>query len=108
MQNAAVPLSHLKKMAPTDIEFNNLTYTIPYSGKGTAVIPILQVYRIIRGRNPFTGGSGPLLLIEEAPTVPVDSRLHFDEICCNRCVVDLFLDYIFMIQFLPASKRLTR
>lgn len=81
-------------MAPTDIEFNNLTYTIPYSGKGTVMILIVQVYYIIRGRNPFTGGSGPLLLIEEAPTIPVDSRLHFNEICCNRCMVAFILRLI--------------
>ncbi|XP_076227054.1 ATP-binding cassette sub-family G member 1 isoform X2 [Nomia melanderi] len=34
----AVPLSHLRKMAPANIEFSNLTYTIPYSGKGPKAI----------------------------------------------------------------------
>ncbi|CAK9794778.1 ATP-binding cassette subfamily G member 4 [Anthophora quadrimaculata] len=33
-----VSLSHLKKMAPVDIEFNDLTYTIPYGKKGSKVI----------------------------------------------------------------------
>lgn len=37
-RDASVPLSHLKKMAPVDIEFNDLTYTIPFSRKGSKVI----------------------------------------------------------------------
>ncbi|XP_043264536.1 ATP-binding cassette sub-family G member 1-like [Colletes gigas] len=31
-------MSHLKKMEPIDIEFNDLTYTIPYGRKGSKVI----------------------------------------------------------------------
>ncbi|XP_034187738.2 ATP-binding cassette sub-family G member 1 isoform X1 [Osmia lignaria lignaria] len=33
-----VSLSHLKKLPPIDIEFNDLTYTIPYGRKGSKVI----------------------------------------------------------------------
>ncbi|CAK9830397.1 ATP-binding cassette subfamily G member 4 [Anthophora retusa] len=36
--DTSVSLSHLKKMAPVDIEFNDLTYTIPYGKKGSKVI----------------------------------------------------------------------
>ncbi|XP_017798137.1 PREDICTED: ATP-binding cassette sub-family G member 1-like [Habropoda laboriosa] len=36
--DAPVSLSHLKKMAPIDIEFNDLTYKIPYGKKGSKVI----------------------------------------------------------------------
>ncbi|XP_053980636.1 ATP-binding cassette sub-family G member 1-like [Hylaeus volcanicus] len=35
---ATVSLSHFKRMAPIDIEFNDLTYTIPYGRKGKKVI----------------------------------------------------------------------
>ncbi|KZC09021.1 PREDICTED: ATP-binding cassette sub-family G member 1-like [Dufourea novaeangliae] len=37
-QDASVSLSHLKRMAPVDVEFNELTYTIPYGRKGSKVI----------------------------------------------------------------------
>lgn len=37
-RDASMPLSHLKKMAPVDIEFNDLTYTVPFSRKGSKVI----------------------------------------------------------------------
>ncbi|XP_017760131.1 PREDICTED: ATP-binding cassette sub-family G member 1-like isoform X1 [Eufriesea mexicana] len=36
--DASVSLSHLKKMAPIDIDFNDLTYTVPSGRKGTKVI----------------------------------------------------------------------
>ena len=38
MQDTTVPSLHLKKMAPIDIEFNDLTYAI--SGKGTIILNI--------------------------------------------------------------------
>ncbi|XP_076296280.1 ATP-binding cassette sub-family G member 1 isoform X1 [Lasioglossum baleicum] len=36
--DASAPLSHLKKMALVDIEFNDLTYTVPFGRKGSKVI----------------------------------------------------------------------
>lgn len=36
--DVSVSLSRLKKMTPIDIEFNDLTYTIPYGRKGSKVI----------------------------------------------------------------------
>lgn len=37
-RESLVPLSHLKKMAPVEVEFSDLTYTVPFNRKGSKMI----------------------------------------------------------------------
>lgn len=41
--DVSVSLSRLKKMTPIDIEFNDLTYTIPYGRKGMIMIVSIKL-----------------------------------------------------------------
>lgn len=41
IDKASISLSHLKEMAPIDIEFNDLTYTV-HSGKEGTIIRIKE------------------------------------------------------------------